>query len=465
MYSFFTAFAYDSDELNSWYYDWYDGDDYESSEYAAEETKDNDFKFRITASDKQYDMRDYPAEDNRSEINDESLENVGNDTYLNSEKNISKKHQVEHLTSKEVENLGIIDLTAQSKSDSDLQVLNSPNEVGEDHLNKKIFEDTKAILHEETKNNYSQDFAIVGTNTEKTVAPTEVIEETRRLLNEISDNMEEENIKKDGALLLDNDENIHNDKQKTTEADIEDHESEAIEKFQTDLKKLQEIWSNLNELDDNIFDLDDVSNSTSINKSKTDDRITPDDKNKEQQIESIGEVSSDSSQIDKITKTSPSFLYLDDALLATESDTTISDKPDNFLKEEKTNTRDDELDSKKIISSKIGDEVEHKEGDVTDLSSDNQISEITKNDIRDAFRIWLAVDSPTVITSPGFPNPYPTNTTIDWMISGDGMGIEMNITDFAINGHVGDYLLIKPGKNNCHSTQYLFIFNVHYKYY
>ncbi|KAJ8708860.1 hypothetical protein PYW08_010242 [Mythimna loreyi] len=59
--------------------------------------------------------------------------------------------------------------------------------------------------------------------------------------------------------------------------------------------------------------------------------------------------------------------------------------------------------------------------------------------------ITLSVDEPTVITSPDFPKPYPTNNIVDWVFDGPGLGIEMNITDFAVNGALGDYLLVKPG--------------------
>lgn len=60
--------------------------------------------------------------------------------------------------------------------------------------------------------------------------------------------------------------------------------------------------------------------------------------------------------------------------------------------------------------------------------------------------ITLSVDEPTVVTSPDYPEPYPTNNIIDWVFDGPGMGIEMNITSFAVNGAIGDYLLVKPGK-------------------
>lgn len=60
--------------------------------------------------------------------------------------------------------------------------------------------------------------------------------------------------------------------------------------------------------------------------------------------------------------------------------------------------------------------------------------------------IKLSLDEPVVITSPNYPRPYPTNNIIDWILEGtDGMGIEFNVTDFAVNGALGDYVLVKPG--------------------
>ncbi|XP_037967043.2 probable serine/threonine-protein kinase kinX [Plutella xylostella] len=59
--------------------------------------------------------------------------------------------------------------------------------------------------------------------------------------------------------------------------------------------------------------------------------------------------------------------------------------------------------------------------------------------------ITLKHDEVTVIESPNYPKPYPTNNIIDWVIDGEGHGIEMNVTDLAVNGFSGDYLLVKPG--------------------
>ncbi|XP_035454563.2 uncharacterized protein LOC118279136 isoform X1 [Spodoptera frugiperda] len=59
--------------------------------------------------------------------------------------------------------------------------------------------------------------------------------------------------------------------------------------------------------------------------------------------------------------------------------------------------------------------------------------------------ITLSVDTPTVIESPNFPNPYEPNNIVDWILDGSGQGIELNITSLNLNSVVGDFLLIKPG--------------------
>ncbi|KAL4709658.1 hypothetical protein ACJJTC_007389 [Scirpophaga incertulas] len=66
--------------------------------------------------------------------------------------------------------------------------------------------------------------------------------------------------------------------------------------------------------------------------------------------------------------------------------------------------------------------------------------------------ITLDLDKAVVVTSPNYPEPYPTNVTIDWLFEGSGVGIELNITDFAVNGALGDYLLVKPGGNDASGT-------------
>lgn len=60
--------------------------------------------------------------------------------------------------------------------------------------------------------------------------------------------------------------------------------------------------------------------------------------------------------------------------------------------------------------------------------------------------VGLHLDENTVITSPNYPNSYPQDITMDWIIDGPGLGIEFNITSCDLNGAIDDYLLVKPGR-------------------
>ncbi|XP_034826653.1 uncharacterized protein [Maniola hyperantus] len=500
--------ADDSDEQNSWYYDdWYD-ENYGSTEDAGGETEDNsenkledlpsDVRFRTTESDKLYDIQDYQFEDNRSEVNEDNNDNVGDDTHLNSEKNTGKPKKIEYLSSTEVDNLGIdlstlnIDKFSSPKSDSD-EILETPAEIEQDNVNfeKNIFEDTKSILNEETENDFTQN-GIVELNTEKTTAFTKIFEETSRLLDETLDTMEIENKnsyeQKDQQLK--SNEKVLEEKQETTEEDTLD---QAVSDFRADLKRLRETWSKLNDFDDNILELND-GDTTSINSftySNEINKITDDDKYKgtEKQLDNITEVFPDDSQPNKETTTSQPRLYLHDALPATDSEITLMvDKAENIsssitsslttqelvvgdvfqpvnrnLMNEPTSSNTIDLNKVTQTTQKIED---LSSSEVTNLmenfTSQNQITEITQNNIRNANKIWLTVDSSTIITSTGYPSPYPTNLITDWLITGDGIGIELNITDFAINGHAGDYLLFKPGGvDESGSTGLIFSYTLH----
>ncbi|XP_052742620.1 uncharacterized protein LOC112054780 isoform X2 [Bicyclus anynana] len=460
------AVADDSEEEGLLYYD----DSYEynldSNQYQGGETNEdtdnkplNDFinVFRTTLADKQYDIQDYQVEDNRLSEDMYAAE----DGHLNSNKNVGKQ------TEKEV-------TTATKLDDSKLHIGNSV-ETGDDNLNydEKIFNDTKAILDDENGNDFEKT-TFVELNTEKTSSLTEILEETRRLLNETLDKMEEENENADDDPLsysffpLESYEDVSNENLNITEEDSVD---QAIKDFKNDLQKLQETWDKLNDFDASIFEWNDqdkisTNNITSSEESEEFENVLSDEDKKEE-IKSVNEVIPEDSQLKTEINASHPILYLDDALPASESETTHSkeDKTTptlttqeiiladvlnniqpvnrNFLLTEKESNSTAELtQTTPNVDNLSSAEVETL---MSDFDSKNQIAEITQSDIAAATNIWLTVDSPTVITSPGFPNPYPTNIVTDWMITGNGVGIELNVTDLAINGHVGDYLLFKPG--------------------
>ncbi|KAM3957227.1 uncharacterized protein ACR2FA_008786 isoform 2-T2 [Aphomia sociella] len=126
-------------------------------------------------------------------------------------------------------------------------------------------------------------------------------------------------------------------------------------------------------------------------------------------------------------------LYVNDALIAADNDTESEPVKSEAVKtmniEKLSNSELEQLTSQFMIL--------HSED--IDTKSDSFNSNVAP------IHIKLSVDEPTVVTSPNYPNPYPTNNVIDWIFDGDGVGIELNITDFNVNSALGDYLLVKPG--------------------
>ncbi|KAG6451719.1 hypothetical protein O3G_MSEX007322 [Manduca sexta] len=154
-------------------------------------------------------------------------------------------------------------------------------------------------------------------------------------------------------------------------------------------------------------------------------------------------------------------MYKNDALVD-ESQKASSDEVEQFEGEPKLATKSEEKvvkDEKSKLESttesqrrtKMVDELSSAELDdlmqqfamVHSEDLDVRAPEFSKNVA--PIHITLSADKPTVVTSPNYPNNYPTNNIIDWIIEGRGMGIEMNVTSFAVNGAIGDYVLVKPG--------------------
>ncbi|XP_039750406.1 uncharacterized protein LOC120626772 isoform X2 [Pararge aegeria] len=435
------ALADDSDEDNALY-------DYDSYEYTDGTTKDNveNGKFRTTESNKRYSIQDYQIEDNRSELED--FDNAGEENYLDIERNTDDENKIDYLTTMGLEHLETI-INKDAKSiifQNKMLVMPEKIEEGYSNLDRKIFEDTKTILNEDNGNDFAQD-DLVELNTEKTSTFTEILEETARFLKEASDkNADEESFNYTNPSL-------HYDEEISKETEQEDSVDQAIGNFRAE--GFSEAMSKLSDIGDEIYELNEtykmlVNNITISEDNKDIGDIKVDEKDKKEQE----------------INTSHPILYLDDALPATEPEITNPDRDEttpSLITQETIipdKLYDNQLVNRNLLMNKPdGSTAEHTltTPTIEDLSSSNinnlmsnfpspnRITEITPNDIRTANNVWLTVDSPTVITSNNYPSPYPTNSVTDWMITGDGVGIELNITDLAVNGHVGDYVLFKPG--------------------
>lgn len=99
---------------------------------------------------------------------------------------------------------------------------------------------------------------------------------------------------------------------------------------------------------------------------------------------------------------------------------------------------------------------EKKVMNVEDLSS-GELEELTKQFVMfhdidrnfesnsEAIHVKLNAYEPTIVTSPNYPSAYPTTEIVDFILDGEGSGIELNVTDLNINSAMGHYVLVKPG--------------------
>ncbi|XP_063544642.1 FK506-binding protein 5-like isoform X2 [Cydia strobilella] len=118
--------------------------------------------------------------------------------------------------------------------------------------------------------------------------------------------------------------------------------------------------------------------------------------------------------------------YINDALLS-------DDKNDGKLNK---SVNVDELSDDQLVQLMKDFEIQHSDVfEVEALSDDHVVNEIT-----------LEYGETKVISSENYPAGYPTNRVVDWIITGKGQGIELNVTDLAVNSALGDYLMVKPGQ-------------------
>ncbi|XP_061705037.1 uncharacterized protein LOC133516236 isoform X2 [Cydia pomonella] len=118
--------------------------------------------------------------------------------------------------------------------------------------------------------------------------------------------------------------------------------------------------------------------------------------------------------------------YINDALLS-------DDKNDEKLIK---SVNVDELSDDQLVQLMKNFEIQHSDVfDVEALSDDHVVNEIS-----------LEYGETKVITSENYPAGYPTNRVVDWIVTGKGQGIELNVTDLAVNSALGDYVMVKPGQ-------------------
>ncbi|XP_038218181.1 uncharacterized protein LOC119836784 isoform X2 [Zerene cesonia] len=425
-------------DVNSEWTDEYDYNSYEyipsDKEVGEKNNKEIDqFRKEVEASiaeaenDDYANIIDYQIEDNRSEA----------DIKRNDDVAVDVKEPDLHFFSK---NLNAPEEKENGVSDEISKFYDENKEPEED-----IIEETKAILNEEDEN----DFEKIRPLSHDVSDIKDIVEETKNLLNETDNSFDS----------------------KANDTIINAQESEKVTENKSGkiTKSYDEFKSSMDELLDTLDRLD-VDNKDEDNYYDYDnqfDYYTVNDDNKPDEKLSDDETLKDAS-FDSKTTQMPIF-YLNDALSAIDSNlsqsvevkanTTSSDdikttetpEPATEKDEQKATTQlEDKLTTRTVIETTPAQEVTEKPEENENKTS--SIEKVPQSKPVTTIEVHLNVNDITKVVSPNYPSAYPTNQITDYIITGNGVGIEMNVTDFAINSFVGDYVLIIPGQTSKDSS-------------
>ncbi|KPJ03909.1 Endoplasmic reticulum metallopeptidase 1 [Papilio xuthus] len=401
-------------------------------------------QFNVDSAD--IDLVDYQIEDNRSEGEDdeiadkkESEENL--DDLEDLAADVADLNRIkESLDDSKESKHEVKPLNPIKKFDADTNdiINNAKNETDE------IIQETKDILKEDDGKN---DFLEVIPINLDTSNLNDTLEETKKILNSTDDRLDEE-VKKivpqedmENILKVDED-NLKNFNEAYDDmlawskmADSLNETDLFNETISNDEKELDEIYKAYIDLTDDYENIDDGHLDILLDNKKSEQKESfPDDTRSEEESKH---------------KTHP-IEYLNDALNASDG---IKNPDAEMIPEIEVNTKTQTKDNN-VVNSTIPDTdynyvIQSEYDEVLQKFKQNHSEDFNfKSENFDKhiapIHITLSED-PVVVTSPNYPNYYPTNNIIDWIFYGDGEGIEFNITDFAVNGHVGDYLLVKPG--------------------
>ncbi|XP_014372260.2 uncharacterized protein LOC106721734 isoform X2 [Papilio machaon] len=458
-------------------YDWYD-DELEKLGIISSEDKDNideskirsdidaendrkvaqeidnfrsDIDDQIGIDSADVDLVDYQIEDNRSEGEDDEIASENKDKE--SEESLDALDDLaadvadlnrikESLDDSKESKHEVKPLNPIKKFDADTDdILNQDNTKNK---TDEILQETKDILKEdEGKNEFLE---VIPLNPD-TSNVNDTLEETRKILNSTDDKLDEEEEKNskeelDDILKVDED-NLKNFNEAYDDMLAWSKMSQSLNEtnllndtVSEDEKEIDEIYKAYIDLADDYENIDDGNLDVLLGNKKEKEESFPDDTRSEEESKH---------------KSHP-IEYLNDALNASDG---IKNPDAEMIPEKvadvstKTETKDSnkvnstisDTDYNYVIQSEYDEVLEkfkQKHSEDFNFKSENFDKHIAP------IHITLSED-PVVVTSPNYPNNYPTNNIIDWIFYGDGEGIEFNITDFAVNGHIGDYLLVKPG--------------------
>lgn len=387
----------------------------------------------------------------------------------------------------------------------------NPGETTQKVADSAIIEETKQILAEKDADNFEE---ALKKEIEKTSVMTDelpnieqILDETKQLLESAGSFNDDTNIE-EIAAQAEVDGNETADKENVENIVKQEADEDTVDKVYEDLNAdLDILYSTIDKLKNDMFDSNDDGDDEEINKALVEaDKIFEelDNINMEGSKEVVEDNKYEDLDFDKLLenilaendrvddtaaevlkpllndalnepnpddaaekdvesfdlKLSP-ILYMNDALVdePKENAETVENSGENNASEDKDASVEEQTVEKILVddlaSSELSDliaqfSILHGEDiDVHSVSFERDVAPVY---------MTLKIDEPTVITSPEFPDVYPTNNTVDWILEGPGTGIELNITQFAVNGALGDYLLIKPGSYHVFVIYLIFIY-------
>ncbi|XP_047519130.1 uncharacterized protein LOC125059025 isoform X2 [Pieris napi] len=402
----------------------------------------------------QYDsIGDYQIEDNRSE---EDMKDVDKNMKLPSKYSERINDLAELLNKDQIKSTNEKD---QLYNDGFEDVIkNYLDNTKQETSNKDILEETKSILKEDGDNTIAD---IQLKNPKDNIE--NIVAETTKLLEETDNNF---------------DENIKPTKQDSeTTKTLPNTTNKSFDDLKNDLSELDAIRSNLREDFDTELNAD-TNLGNDLSEEKADDQdyqeIGDDDLDRIFSEETEEKLYDDEPSRDDFPEQDKQIYYSNDALSAldstppetttsevTEREITDSSNVDSSLSTQLnaatiSYAETELITTQSVNPTKVPNFKENKSEipEFNELDSDDQskfnekyqAERAAHSEATNTVQIHLTVNDNTIVSSPNYPNLYPTNQITDYVITGEGQGIEMNITDFSVNSFVGDYVLIIPGE-------------------
>ncbi|KAF9790117.1 hypothetical protein SFRURICE_005966 [Spodoptera frugiperda] len=425
---------------------------------------------------------DYQIEDNRSKEQVEDNQELPAEEEKVEDKSL-EEHKVLPLGAPESDNEEYPDFEADNPlwrdAVADIADDVDPLPVPEAENDEEIFKETEDILNNDKDSLDEEKVPEETAASEKNI--DNIIEETNKLLAEMSDEFDNKDF--DTSQEQDqekSEEDIFNEKPEDSE---EDTPAKVYADLNADLDKLIETFNKLSEdvsnEDKENEDLDKIqdSNLSEIFAENVKDENKTESKDIDENVKQ-GKNTTMSPSPQEIEEEKKIIDYVDNYDELTDTEPNADDDIDSIIKQifnedvkEPQPYGDDGLVDEKrtenadavvfeTTTASVEDTTEQKTKMVDDLNSDEleqlriqfiatHQEELDPNSESFAknvapIHITLSVDTPTVIESPNFPNPYEPNNIVDWILDGSGQGIELNITSLNLNSVVGDFLLIKP---------------------